>query len=258
MSVDPAELREAYLGLIKRTVTNYIQLGDDHPFERFHNSSFYDPKASEWTIPPLARPRTLQNVHQLELIELQFERIATEGIVGDLIEAGVWRGGAIIFMRALLKAHGVTDRQVIAADSFAGIPQSTKFRHDTVNSWTDRWEAGLPEVRAAIARFGLLDDQVELLEGYFADTLQGLAGRELALIRLDSDSFESTETSLQYLYPLLNRGGVVIIDDWHLIGCRIAVDNFRQKNRIGGEIQVTAGNAWWIKQEERGVPAPMA
>ncbi|HQV02781.1 MULTISPECIES: TylF/MycF/NovP-related O-methyltransferase [unclassified Novosphingobium] len=258
MSGDPDLMREAYLDLIKRTVTNYIQLGDELPLGRFHSAGFYDPKASEWTIPPIARPRTLQNVHQLELIEQQFDRITAEGITGDLIEAGVWRGGAIIFMRALLKAHGVTDRQVIAADSFAGIPLSAKFKHDTVNSWTDRWEASLPEVRAAIARFGLLDEQVELLEGYFADTLPGLAGRTLALIRLDSDSLESTETSLQYLYPLLNRGGAVMIDDWHLIGCRIAVDNYRKKNKLAGEVQVTAGNAWWIKQEERGFPGPPA
>lgn len=247
-------LRQAYLDLIKRAVTNYVQLGEEQSFERFRGAGFYDPKVSEWTIPPLARPLTLQNVHQLELIERQLERIEVEGVPGDLIEAGIWRGGAIIFMRALLKAHGICDRQVIAADSFAGIPQSEKFKHDEVNKWTDRWEAGLPEVRAAIARFGLLDDRVELLEGYFADTLPSLAARELAMIRLDSDSFDSTETSLEYLYPLLNRGGVVIVDDWHLIGCRIAVDNYRRKNKLGGQVQETAGNAWWIKQEERGSP----
>lgn len=249
------DLRQRYLGLIKRAVTNFTQLGDDQPFARFHSAGFYDPKASEWTIPPLARPLTLQNVHQLELIEHQFERILAEGVAGDLIEAGVWRGGAIIFMRALLAAHAVTDRQVIAADSFTGIPLSEKFRHDEVNKWTDRWEAGLTDVRAAIARFDLLDEQVELLEGFFADTLPGLASRELAMIRLDSDSFDSTETSLEYLYPLLNKGGVVIVDDWHLIGCRIAVDNYRRTHKLAGEVQVTAGNAWWIKHEERGYPA---
>ena len=248
------QLQQRYLDLIKRTVTNYVQLGDDAPFNRYNPAGFYDPKVSEWTIPPIARPLTLQNVQMLELIELHFERILSENVPGDLIEAGVWRGGAIVFMRALLAAHEASDRQVIAADSFAGIPQSEKFKHDTVNTWTDRWEAGLAEVRAAIARFDLLDDRVELLEGYFADTLPSLAQRELALIRLDSDSFESTETSLVHLYPLLHRGGVVIIDDWHLIGCRIAVDNYRKKNKLSGEVQVTAGNGWWIKQEERGQP----
>jgi Macrocin-O-methyltransferase (TylF) len=247
-------LRQRYLDLIKRTVTNYVQLGEEVPFRHYNPAGFYDPKISEWIIPPDSRPLTLQNVHMLELIEQHFERILREGVRGDLIEAGVWRGGAIVFMRALLAVHGVTDRQVIAADSFAGIPQSEKFKHDFVNSWTDRWEASLAEVRAAISRFGLLDEQVELLEGHFSDSLPRLKGRELALIRLDADSYDSTETALVQLYPLLNPGGVVIVDDWHLIGCRIAVDNFRKMNRLAGEIQVTAGNAWWIKQEDRDQP----
>lgn len=247
-------LRDRYLDLIKRAVTNYVQLGGDQPFKRFHSVDLYDPLASQWTIPPLARPLTLLNPHQLALIETQFERIEAEGVAGDLIEAGVWRGGAIIFMRALLEAHGVATRQVIAADSFAGIPQSERFKHDQVNKWTDRWEASLADVRGAIARFGLLDAQVELLEGYFADTLPSLTGRTFALIRLDSDSFDSTETSLEFLYPLLNKGGAVIVDDWHLIGCRIAVDTFRRKHKLAGDVQVTANNAWWIKQEERGYP----
>lgn len=256
MSADGAtdRLRQAYLDLVKRAVTNYLLLGGTERFGRYSSSARYSPDVSDWTIEPLARPLTLQSKHQLELIETQLLRLEAEGVPGDLIEAGVWRGGAVIFMRALLEAYAIPERRVIAADSFAGIPLSTKFRHDEVNKWTDRWEASLPEVRAAIDRFGLLDDRVVLLEGLFADTLPKLKHERLALIRLDSDAFDSADTSLEHLYPILSTGGVVIVDDWHLIGCRIAVDAYRKRIGIAGEVQVTANNAWWIKQESYGLP----
>lgn len=247
-------LRREYLQIIKKAATGYLALGGDSSFDQYAPLDFYDGTSSEWQIPEAALPRTLQRSGQLELIEEQFQRIVSDGVQGDLIEAGVWRGGAIILMAALLRAYGVTDRTVIAADSFSGIPQSTRFAHDQVNKWRDRWEAGFDDVEQAIARFGLRDDRVELLRGLFADTLPTLCDRRLSMIRLDADSFDSTDTALTHLYPRLSRGGVTIIDDWHLIGCRIAVDDFRRRHKLAGELQVTAGNAWWIKQEGVGFP----
>ncbi|WCT71833.1 macrocin O-methyltransferase [Sphingomonas naphthae] len=177
-----------------------------------------------------------------------------DGWIFRFIEAGIWRGGAIILMRALLDVYGADGRKVFAADSFAGIPLNTKAKNDPVDRWADRWVAGLEEVRGNIARFGLLDERIIFVEGFFADSLPALRDERFALIRLDSDSYDSVETSLDYLYPLLSRGGVIIIDDWHLPGCRMAVQDYRARHGIADPIQQDGGNAYWVKRQEYGTP----
>ena len=151
-------------------------------------------------------------------------------------------------MRAMLKAYDIPNRRVFASDSFAGIPKNTRAQGDPVDNWRDRWVAELEEVRGNIARFGLLDDRIQFVPGFFADTLPGLAGERFALIRLDSDSYDSVEESLVYLYPLLSGGGIIIIDDWHLVGCKAAVMNYRERHGVTEELKVHDGNAYWIKR----------
>lgn len=239
--------RDAYIDLLKRSITNYSYLGGNAAFESFRAVTHYDTQAFRWRIEPLARPATLLTKTQLDLIEEAVKVLEERKVPGDFIEAGVWRGGAIILMRGLLNAYNVTGRQVIAADSFAGIPKNVRALNDPVDAWSDRWIASLDDVRGNIARFGLLDDKVEFLVGFFADTLHKLKDRRFALIRLDSDSYESVETSLIYLYPLLNTGGILIIDDWHLVGCRQAVMDYRAQHGIEDEIRVVEGNGYWVK-----------
>jgi O-methyltransferase len=247
---------KAYIELIKRSVTNYLYLGGEDEFRTFSSCDHYDPPKGEWRIDPLARPLSLLDRRQLALVETSILSLESQGVPGDYIEAGVWRGGVIILMRALLNAYGIADRRIVAADSFAGIPMNVRFRHDPVDAWPDRWVASLEEVRAAIARFDLLDDRIEFLPGYFADTLHTLAGRRFALVRLDSDSYESTETSLVHLYPLLSKGGVLIIDDWHLTACKMAVSRYRTEHGIEDPILTRGGNAYWVKQQDYGQPGP--
>ena len=239
--------RARYIDLIKRTVTNFIYLGGDGKFGRFSCTEHYDLKQSEWTIDPIARPLTLLSRAQLDLIEQSVLSVEANAVPGDFIEAGIWRGGAIILMRALIDAYGIGTRRIFAADSFAGIPLNTRFRHDPVDSWKDRWIAPLDEVRQAIARFGLLDDRIEFVSGYFDDSLPTLADQNFALIRLDSDSYDSVMTSLDHLYPRLSAGGIVIVDDWHLFGCRVAVETYRKQQGIVAPIVEQGGNAWWVK-----------
>lgn len=249
-------LRDHYLDLLKRTLTNYVYLGGEGPFEKFYCAKHYDLEHGTWTIDAAARPLTLLTARQLSLIERVVQDLETRKVPGDYIEAGVWRGGAVAFMRALLRAYSIDGRCVVAADSFSGIPLNRSFRHDPVDLWPDRWAASLEEVRSNIARFGLLDDGIEFLPGEFSETLGQLEGRRFAMVRLDSDSFESVQTSLEYLYPLLSEGGVLIIDDWHLIGCKMAVGMYRDRSRISTPIETRAGNALWVKQEPWGYPQP--
>lgn len=239
--------RDAYIDLIKRSVTNYEYLGGDASFENFRCVTHYDLQRSEWKIDPMSRPLTLLTKAQLDLVEKSVRTVVQNQVPGDFIEAGVWRGGVIVLMRALLNAYGVDDRRVYAADSFAGIPLNTRAKGDPVDAWRDRWVAGLEEVKTNIARFGLLDDRITFVPGFFAETLPHLAGKQFSMMRLDSDSYDSVEESLVYLYPLLSKGGIVIIDDWHLVGCRAAVVNYRDRHGVTSPIVEYEKNAYWVK-----------
>jgi O-methyltransferase len=159
-------------------------------------------------------------------------------VPGDLLEAGVWRGGATIFMRAALKAYGDQDRLVWVADSFRGLPHPNADQYpadagDQHWTWSDILGVPLEQVEANFRRFGLLDSRVRFLPGWFKDTLPGAPIRHLAVLRLDADMYESTRVALDALYPKLSPGGYLIVDDYnHVPGCKAAVDDYRAENRI--------------------------
>ena len=102
----PSENRDAYIELIKRSITNYEYLGGNSSFEEFRCVSHYDLQRSEWKIDTLARPLTLLTKAQLDLVEQVVRIVVERNVPGDFIEAGVWRGGVIVLMRALLNAYG--------------------------------------------------------------------------------------------------------------------------------------------------------
>ena len=163
------------------------------------------------------------------------------GVPGDLIETGVWRGGAVILMRAVLWAYGDTGRVVWAADSFQGLPQPDAATYPAdarANLWQMQGLAvSLEAVKANIAGFGLLDDQVRFLPGWFKDTLATAPIERLAVLRLDGDMYESTIDALTALYDKVSPGGYVIVDDYGAFQeCRSAVDDFRRDRGITEEM----------------------
>lgn len=239
---------------LKQRLTGYDRWGKGCDFADFDSFGLYDRKRACWLIPRAEVPLTLLSKGQLDLVETLLADLAERAIPGDCIEAGVWRGGTVILMRAALDMYAMADRQVIAADSFCGIPPNTRFRHDPVDRWNDRWVASSGEVSGHLAAFGMNDGRIELLEGPFASSLSTLAGRKLAFIRLDCDSHDSVMDALTGLYPLLMPGGVILIDDWHLIGCRIAIDSYRKQHGIVDPIEVTEGNGYWFKSHAHGEP----
>jgi hypothetical protein len=175
-----------------------------------------------WTMIGLAR---------LNHLESCVEQVLDDDVPGDLLEAGVWRGGACVLMRAILASRGVTDRVVWAADSFAGFPPGDALAEGLAGSEQSYLAVSLEEVQRNFASCGLLDDQVRFLPGYFADTLPGPV-EKLAVLRLDGDMHSSTRTVLDCLYPKVSRGGFVIVDDWSLEGCRTAVLEYRTDHAI--------------------------
>jgi O-methyltransferase len=192
----------------------------------------------------IGRPR-LDNVQRC------VEAVLRDGVPGDLIEAGVWRGGVPIFMRAILKAHAVTDRVVWVADSFRGLPSPDLDRYPADRGFDlSVWNSlavSLDEVRANFARFRLLDEQVRFLEGWFKDTLPDAPIGKLAVMRLDGDLYESTMDGLVHLHPRLSTGGYAIIDDYQSAPpCRKAVDDYRAKHGIEDEIvPIDWSGAYW-------------
>jgi hypothetical protein len=160
------------------------------------------------------------------------------GIKGDLIETGVWRGGACIFMRAVLAAYGISDRRVYVADSFEGLPKPRLNADAGDVHHTYRFLAvSQQEVEQNFRRYGLLDDQVVFLKGWFKDTLPAAPISALSILRLDGDMYESTLDSLTNLYPKLSSGGFCIVDDYGLEGCEKAVKEYRHAYGIAATLQ---------------------
>jgi O-methyltransferase len=176
---------------------------------------------------------TMIGEKRLDNIRLCMERVLDDDVPGDFIETGVWRGGATIFMRAVLRAYGITERKVYVADSFEGLPppdpdrpSDRGDRHHTF----EQLRVSLDEVKRNFDRYGLLDDQVEFLKGWFSETLPRAPIDRLALMRLDGDMYQSTMDALVNLYPRLSVGGFVIVDDYGAIpACRRAVNDYREK-----------------------------
>ena len=185
---------------------------------------------------------TMVGLKRLDSLEWCVKEVLRDDVPGDLIEAGVWRGGAVIFMRAILKAYGVRDRKVYAADSFQGLPPPDVERYPR-DAGSRLWAAeylrvGAEQVRANFAKYGLLDDQVVLLEGWFKDTLPNAPIERLAVMRLDGDMYESTIEALAHLYPKLAPGGFCIIDDYGAVeACREAVEDYRREHRISEPLE---------------------
>jgi O-methyltransferase len=255
------DLREAYLDLLKRTLTR--SAFPETPYRSISATSSKAKSRLNHVIQSVLWPRGLELVHRsftdpalrerggdfpneaetmiglkrLDNLEHCIVRILRDGTPGDLVETGVWRGGATIFMRGVLKAYGVKDRTVWAADSFEGLPRPDAGRYPAdrgsllyANSYL---AVSLEEVKINFRRYDLLDDQVRFLKGWFRDTLPNAPIDHIAVLRLDGDLYESTMDGLQYLYPKLSSGGYVIIDDYYSNEtCRLAVTDYREINGI--------------------------
>jgi hypothetical protein len=194
---------------------------------------------SVWDLPPW--PLTMIGPGRLNNVEACVRDAIESGVPGDVIEAGVWRGGTTILMRGVLRAYGVADRAVYVADSFEGLPPPDADRYPAddgldLHLWPGL-AVGVDEVRANFTRFDLLDDQVVFVKGWFRDSLPRLRDHRWAVIRLDGDRYESTTDALDNLYPGLSPGGWLIVDDYEIPACRRAVDDYRDRNAISEPIQ---------------------
>lgn len=263
------DARSAYLDEIRRKLTRYgmaEQIPDRWPLRRrlfLKTLNTFQPLLTRGAVGLRKRDlgldwpaaaETMIGMQRLTSLQRCVETALTDNVPGDLVECGVWRGGASILMRAVLHAYGDETRRVWLADSFEGLP-----RPDTENYKADKWmrffvsspilAVSESEVRENFERYGLLDDQVRFLPGWFKDTLHDAPIDRIAVLRLDGDLYESTIQALDGLYPRLSPGGFCIIDDYVLRPCRRAVADYRAKHGISEEIvDIDGTGALWRKR----------
>jgi len=246
---DTDDLVAAYLDLMRDSLIG--RLNRDAPLPASKVDAYYDVFREEgWDWPSNAP--SMIGAKRMNNVRSECERVLKAGVAGDFMETGVWRGGACIMMRAVLKAYRISDRRVIAADSFAGMPApSAECAADAGAEFhkIDDFAVPIEDVKAAFHRYGLLDQQLVFLQGLFRDTLPTAPVDQLALLRLDGDMYESTMDGLVHLYHKLSPGGTLIVDDYYLFEAqRQAVDEFRSAQNIADPIiQIDHFGGYWVK-----------
>ncbi len=267
LSQDSAEnARQQYLDVMKRCLTRSVFPSHPHPVSLTPGLREH-PVA--WAIYSALRPilgmlglelaRTNKDVLQegrdwpleaetmigmarLENLQTRVVDVLERGVPGDIIETGVWRGGACIFMRAILRAYGCDDKTVWVADSFEGLPRPDGRYIQDANDrhwrYSDVLAVSIADVKAAFERYGLLDEQVRFLPGWFKDSLPNAPIQKLSVLRLDGDMYSSTMDAWVNLYPKLSPGGFLIVDDYEATNtCRDAVEDYRQLKAITEPLQ---------------------
>jgi macrocin-O-methyltransferase TylF-like protien len=231
---------DLYLYLLKRTLTNTLYTVEPDVNQESEVTFWRDfiehyMKGPAISMLPVARFDNLQ---------MCIDAVLADTVPGDFIETGVWRGGATIFMRAMLKALEIRDRTVWVADSFEGLPEPDADKYPVeaefhqgfvMNKVYNHLAVGLDEVQFNFKTYQMLDENVKFLKGWFKDTLPIAPIKSLAIMRLDGDYYESTMDALTCLYGKLSPGGYAIIDDYgedSWTYCRKAVDDFRRERGI--------------------------
>lgn len=197
-----------------------------------------------------AKAETMIGLKRMDNIEYCMNQVLALGIPGDVLEAGVWRGGACIFMKAILQAAG-SGKKVYVCDSFAGLPppEVEQDKNSLLHTY-DQLAASLEYVQSNFAKYDMLDQSVIFIKGWFKDTLPALNGHQWALIRLDGDMYKSTMDQLDNLYDGVSTGGFIIIDDWTIPQVRQACDEFRAARGITDEVIIIDQlGAYWVKTQ---------
>jgi hypothetical protein len=212
----------------------------------------FDPIAREHGMDWPVDAETMVGMLRLDNVQACVTDVLANNVPGDLIETGVWRGGSSIFMRAVLAAYGDTTRRVWVADSFQGLPVVDRgpgrFQSGDELSEFANLAVSVDTVKSNFERYGLLDEQVCFLEGWFSETLPRAPLGKLAVARLDGDLYESTMDALSVLYPKLSVGGYLIVDDMSIQQCCDAVEDYRRERGIDEPIvSIDWTGGYWKK-----------
>jgi hypothetical protein len=185
-------------------------------------------------------PYTLTSVERVYALRQAVTYVSRHGVSGDIVECGVWRGGSMMAVAVTLLSLGDTSRTLWLYDTYEGMSEPTerdvnrgnraarsrweRSQHDGHNAWN---YASLDEVRQNLIATGYPESRLRFVKGKVEDTLPGTLPGPIAILRLDTDFYESTYQELVHLYPLLVSRGVLLLDDYgHWRGARDAVDRY--------------------------------
>ncbi len=184
-------------------------------------------------------PYTMTSIGRLVALIDAVRYVVRNGLPGDFAECGVWRGGSMMAVALTLLSEGDTGRRLHLYDTFEGMtpPTDRDIDHQGVaatqlfkqlSGSRELWShATVNDVRSNLESTGYPGDRVHIIKGRVEDTIPQFSPGALALLRLDTDWYESTRHELQHLYPLLVRNGVLIIDDYgHWRGAQLATDEY--------------------------------
>ena len=181
-----------------------------------------------------ARPYTTTQTDAIVALHDAVQHVVRAGVPGALVECGVWKGGSLLVIGRTLVELGVTDRDLYGFDTFSGMPPASEkdVRYDGT-SGVDASAMNLDvapsaeRVRDLVLTSGIAAERLHLVSGRVEQTIPDSAPEQIALLRLDTDWYESTRHELEHLYPRLSPGGILIIDDYgHWEGARQATDEY--------------------------------
>jgi hypothetical protein len=185
-------------------------------------------------------PYTMTTPERVFALRQSVQYVVRHNIPGDIVECGVWKGGSMMAVARTLIELGATDRRLYLFDTFEGMPPPSEVDREfsgapaaAVLAASDRrtnvvWAySPLDDVKQAMASTGYDEDKLVYVPGKVEDTVPERSPDAIALLRLDTDWYESTYHELKHLYPRLSVGGVLILDDYgHWEGARKAVDQY--------------------------------
>jgi hypothetical protein len=226
--------------LIRKALkTVYNGLGDNDlhsDFEKDHNDI--------WNA---TAPYTMTSKERIFGLIEAVKYISKNNVKGDIVECGVWKGGSMLAAAKTLIANSDTDRRLFLYDTFEGMPAPTEHDIDvrdtsaesqmvkmTKSDGGSEWcYSTLSEVTGVINISDYPKEKVNYIVGKVEDTIPANIPEKIALLRLDTDWYESTKHELIHLFPRLEKGGVLIIDDYGFWkGARKAVDEYFSENNI--------------------------
>ena len=211
-----------------------------------YNNATRDVDAAVLDIYRRVRPYTMTNLLRVDALVRGVRHVVERAVPGALVECGVWRGGSVLAMLLQLQRMGVHDRDVWLYDTFEGMTtpgaaDTSPFERPALQRWQDAVATGtrvwhqffrpesfnLGQVHQTLAATGYPVERIHFVRGDVLETLPAQAPERIALLRLDTDWYQSTRHELVQLYPRLALGGVLVIDDYgHWDGCRKAVDEY--------------------------------
>ena len=193
------------------------------------------------------KPYTMTTIERMYALFKAVEYIAKNNIEGDFIECGVWRGGSTMLMAKSLLYFGISNRKIYLYDTYEGMsaPTSIDVTHEGNSAQKLMQEqienkknasvwaiAGLEDVKKNLLSTAYPEKQLIFVKGKVEDTIPETISTQIALLRLDTDWYESTRHELIHLYPVLVNKGVLIIDDYgHWRGSREATDQYFKETK---------------------------